>query len=1068
MNIDLTLHFQESHYEEIEKISDLLHKLREDFREWKENALSIYVQEFAERGWNIVSKSLQDEIGDDNDPPRIELLKNLLEARQDLLAIDSLWKAIEDVKNEAPGKGVEVLRRFQPTMQDLMAPLHSVEAIHTELAKEKNKDLVARMLKIAIDEDNRDEEHRIVWDLFEKVVKPPDEYTFETFDNWSRKTDQYRSLSAETRINEQQYDTDLKTLRDSIGDMEDFGATEEAEEFVRNRQSVEEAYQKINVLPRIKKNEEELNGAVIEILNLSTYAKNSVGERDRVVMEPSEYLREQRNLTYQSSSLRSSWSDAIDSVGTAKDLEGDTNKKKYRAAYNRLKGVNKIFQHLDEKAFSIQTEDLPDQSAGWNPDEALRILNEKRELAIGRVARKVESSDSPPTLETTEIVQTLESEENIFGDWYGQAQRMFTCYLKIERMFDEGHRPNEQDRDSRDTVHSLVSEWDTNQSESNALYQEFRPALTGIIDRIDLCRNVMKLDNPQEVMSIVKGRDPSVQPELYRTAWKRLGELADANDVTAIHQDHRLLIALTGWLESFDGNPERQQFVKGRLESEAHDRWVSRMQNRRLPAADKDEELEGYEAALQLYEPFHVRTGDLATWLQWNLNISRFRSEMKEMDKEVQHEVAARKAVTDLQSGFDAFGPEITELDSIKTMTEELILIAKEEKTTVDFNVIGPAGTDLRWTYDMDQEVRNEEHPNCPPLEIVYRYTRSRQDKFHIELRFKLLDHDKHAELNEPVYVSTEEVSFKMFEHVAKHESHKKNLENIIELKSGIDDPRSGPRVWEQARGEQRGIALKAPEKWLVEDPKRLTDFPPDQGPRLQPSPEHPVQHISAVAAMYVANAFGCRLPTSVEFRAAIVEHYGDPDFSGLLKKINKNNFMGHIPNLRDASFTRQLDFAVKARADKPTLRSFSPELGAFLPDPDREHSYPFNDDYLWFDHTRDETVNGFQHLYGNVQEWVYDDPDSVTPAEDEPLLSPQEILRNLKVKYLGVIGGSALSSTEYSPHMSQDVKKPNLHEDLLKMTYSDVGFRLVIAGKFDTVAQQVLAATSRGYVNLN
>ena len=111
---------------------------------------------------------------------------------------------------------------------------------------------------------------------------------------------------------------------------------------------------------------------------------------------------------------------------------------------------------------------------------------------------------------------------------------------------------------------------------------------------------------------------------------------------------------------------------------------------------------------------------------------------------------------------------------------------------------------------------------------------------------------------------------------------------------------------------------------------------------------------------------------------------------------------------------------------------------------------------------------NGFQHLYGNVQEWVYDDPDSVTPAEGEPILSPREILDNIKITSLGVIGGSALSSTLYPPYALQNVEKPAIPEDLLKMTYSDVGFRLVIAGKFDTVAQQVLAATSRGYVNLN
>ena len=115
------------------------------------------------------------------------------------------------------------------------------------------------------------------------------------------------------------------------------------------------------------------------------------------------------------------------------------------------------------------------------------------------------------------------------------------------------------------------------------MFQEFRPALAGIIDRIDVNRNMMTIDNPQGVMSIVEGADPSVQPELYRTAWNRLGDLAVANDVSALNRDHQLLEAITGWLETYDRNPTRKQAVKDRLESEAHERWVARLNQYPIP-----------------------------------------------------------------------------------------------------------------------------------------------------------------------------------------------------------------------------------------------------------------------------------------------------------------------------------------------------------------------------------------------------------------------------------------------------------------------------------------------------
>ncbi len=95
----------------------------------------------------------------------------------------------------------------------------------------------------------------------------------------------------------------------------------------------------------------------------------------------------------------------------------------------------------------------------------------------------------------------------------------------------------------------------------------------------------------------------------------------------------------------------------------------------------------------------------------------------------------------------------------------------------------------------------------------------------------------------------------------------------------GKPDLRRGPRTWEWV-----GSKIGVPALWLT--PDVYNDYVPalraghkfnrmvlgdDVGGN--PSPEHPIQYISAETALYVAGLCGCRLPTSAEWQAAWSEY---------------------------------------------------------------------------------------------------------------------------------------------------------------------------------------------------
>ncbi|MFW6108807.1 MAG: SUMF1/EgtB/PvdO family nonheme iron enzyme, partial [bacterium] len=262
-------------------------------------------------------------------------------------------------------------------------------------------------------------------------------------------------------------------------------------------------------------------------------------------------------------------------------------------------------------------------------------------------------------------------------------------------------------------------------------------------------------------------------------------------------------------------------------------------------------------------------------------------------------------------------------------------------------------------------------------------------------LRFLLVDATRGQ--GRPAYLCTTEFSLGLFIDTVAAANQWHQVSRLLKRYDLIADPRKGPRVWERTRD---GDGIKPSRRWLVPLPGVRRPYPQGLSPP-QPAGEHPMQYVSPSAALFVARLLGCRLPTAAEWRAAAAQAESQ---SG---------------NLRDATWKRQQAHVRGLWAGG--VRADWPDAGIFLP-ADAQVAFEGNagavtdrdDGVLWFAPAAGS--GGFQHLVGNVAEFVFEAPGAFEAAFGDRGDLTARAVRGFVEQQAGklaVIGGSALSPPE-------------------------------------------------------
>jgi formylglycine-generating enzyme required for sulfatase activity len=271
-------------------------------------------------------------------------------------------------------------------------------------------------------------------------------------------------------------------------------------------------------------------------------------------------------------------------------------------------------------------------------------------------------------------------------------------------------------------------------------------------------------------------------------------------------------------------------------------------------------------------------------------------------------------------------------------------------------------------------------------------------------------------------------------------------------------DSRLGPRVWEWT-GPAGAPRLAAPQLWLAPDDRN--NFPTElrgAGGRFNrnvidskfggmPSDRHPMQYVSAQAALFYAASLGCRLPTSAEWHAAL-------DATGQTPANGKWN-------LRDQTWEV---FRQHARQQTPPIANAQwPDQGAFPAEPEslnapRAGSRKDNDGVLLLRPVPEVGDGVIRDLVGNVAEFTCEVPEALLRWRARGPTFTAEDVRNFfrdtappsdGVTVVEVVGGSALS----------DPKIP--YDKPLKVTrsdrgFSDVGIRLAFTAPAHSLAERL------------
>lgn len=298
----------------------------------------------------------------------------------------------------------------------------------------------------------------------------------------------------------------------------------------------------------------------------------------------------------------------------------------------------------------------------------------------------------------------------------------------------------------------------------------------------------------------------------------------------------------------------------------------------------------------------------------------------------------------------------------------------------------------------------------------------------------------------------------------------------------GQPDVRRGPRVWEWIADDANAGAggpphMAAPLKWMAADDQNdfNTDFRAQKFNRMllseqvggNPSLRHPMQQISAQAAMHFAALLGCRLPTGGEWKQA-----NEANRAALAAAGVNPREAAAVWNLKDRTWSNQYQYLIDPRR----ARNKWPDMGAFgVAEPSSAGNRPEDDSRAENDGTllfrpvsplaaRGAAAVPFQDLVGNVAEFVCDAPEAFADLQGKP---SADAVRSAAERAKGawyVIGGSALSP-KYVP---VDEPLPLRRTD---EGYADVGLRLAFTAPARSSAERLkwalgdAARGERGYV---
>ena len=668
-------------------------------------------------------------------------------------------------------------------------------------------------------------------------------------------------------------------------------------------------------------------------------------------------------------------------------------------------------------AFDVQPR-IKSPGRKWSDAIALAAADENRARELQASIGLIKSADDGiASVDDTALTQLTRQ----YTAWRTDATALIADYARAEDLLSELHADDEQPGPDEPSIRQVTQKWEDRPILADSAVAN---AIAPLRQRAQLLLSVARL---QDRVQLLDHAATSKDPAAIRAIWLRLcsvgrGQFSDlAAELGVARQLERAIDDVA------DGS--RKRSLQDELIQEKWSLWQAN-----FSLANDAAQVESLVKRMEAFRPPSSTLSDPR--LQYNLLVYR----LKKIRWDALTDAAMRQELDRFTTDAEQLDPAFRGSSQVAGFLDSI----KRIGNTPDSPPVSPGPQSAGWQVEQNTGAA-----------VSYSWT-ARSARKHV-LQFLRI---QPRGIDSPVFVCTTEMPLGLFADAVDANAAWSSIVGLLGVESGpaAADKMAGATVWQWQKDRDRITGMKPARQWM----NFGTRYPAghyDVANGINPDPpswDHPIQQVSAPAAMLVATLLGCRLPTSVEWLQCQQE---------AANAIKPGQW-----NLRDVSWHVQHNFA---RAHGATAREL-PQCGIFLgeqavqllgdssgqeaeawpnsrlPQAVRTPGPVYQDGVLWFRPV--QTANdaaAFRDLVGNVAEFVYDDLAFWKNVQSEPPQSRarriseslSELVAARKSAVLAVIGGSALSPPQIA--FDRPLSLLGHPHSQITSTYADVGFRL-------------------------
>ena len=1025
----------------------VVNQIEQALKQWPSqgsSGVAVLAARFDERGWHRQASYVQSLLAGATPGHGASLVSAVARVLDEAPAIEEIeteWAELQELSNTIEAAGDPIMAKFgsfllaETVSEQGPGTREDIEALLSRVQELKE---VARELAAFVAGNWQTKVDRNAFAAAREVVLPADGVpTRHTLITWLKEVNGYIALKPDPRDAWSGTGRIAETADQIEMLAREYGGDEEANAFSQKLADINgrvDGLMDRNAVISVEKN----RAAILYELESLDKALLDVGEQVKLALldhEPPgpwlEGIRQQDGISA-SQAINAQWRTRRDSLldgVTAERLKDDIHF--YSDLRGALKTLHGVLRDLDtEENLSAG---LPNQEKLAKPwqQKLVGAAARRRERALEDCIKLISWQGGVPDVEAPRVQQGLTAARQAFKAWMAQASELIAAFDTIESRLDNCYLQDDAPDPQAGSVRTLLA---GAQNSAALRDKDVEDAVAPIVQRIAYLSEIATSTDRARLAELVQAEAPG-RPEVPLAAWRRLGRIsgppwpASLAELDVERELRRKLAGLAGGI----GDGARGETLRRELAAEGHRRW--------LICYGSLSGSEDVETALSGRHEFAVDDAALAPSILYNISLY----DLKGIDPKAADAQAVSRIQQFLQK-VNSLPGEVTSQPDVAALMPALDEIAKDESSRQkagDLANAGPAGPGLGggWTAEVFED----------GTYVDYKW----EEEGH-SLRFMRIDPQGGAE--RAAYLCTTEMPVGLFidvvAEVGKWDEARVLFKDILDrfnVRFSVVDPRKGPRVWSVER-DMSGLRLS--NEWLSSPYYPAGRFP------SPPGESHPMQFVPPAAALYAARLLGCRLPSAAEWRAAYDSFERDNPADAW--------------NLRDATWTLQQEHireVIRPREPGvPPPPAQWPDESIFWP-PDTtvvrkvgDEAGPAtteHDGALWFFPVTSGRERTFQHLVGNVAEWVFDAADGLEDMEHIPPESAGSFTQNNSGRFR-VIGGSALSPPELRPF---DKPWPVDFESAGE-GYSDVGFRLCFSGPTSTKAQRLRAVLrNRSYL---